>query len=45
MSLQDVEERQREPDEEIDRIDAGGSTLEGSTPIPPEEQAADRKTA
>lgn len=38
MTLRDAEQRQREQDEEIARIDAGGSSLEGSTPIPPEEQ-------
>lgn len=38
MTLQDVEERQRRLEEEIARLDAGGSSLEGSTPIPPDEQ-------
>ena len=38
MTLRDVEERRRRLDEEIARLDAGGSSLEGSTPIPPEEQ-------
>jgi hypothetical protein len=38
MTLREAEQRQREQDEEIARIDAGGSALEGSTPIPPEEQ-------
>ena len=37
MSLHEAEQRQREQDEEVARIDAGGSALEGSTPIPPEE--------
>ena len=37
MSLRDAEERRRRLEEEIARIDAGGSSLEGSTPIPLEE--------
>ena len=37
MSPHDVEARRRRLDEEIAGIDAGGSSLEGSTPIPPAE--------
>lgn len=38
MTLQDLEERRRRLEEEIARLDAGGSSLEGSAPIPAEEQ-------
>ncbi len=38
MTLRHLEERRRRLEEEIARIDAGGSSLEGSETIPSEEQ-------
>lgn len=38
MALQDLEERRRRLEEEVARLDAGGSSLEGSTAVPEEER-------
>lgn len=43
MSLSNAAERRARQQEEIDRIDAGGSALEGSEELPPEEHARFKK--